>query len=139
MAERGWLALCASLACALILAAMAGAEDNVPTTESERPATGHLSDDADSPTATDVETDPDELTPEEEEAILELDIGELNEIQVVPSPFSRSWGDGSVVGESRQQVADSSTANVVSGMEASTRNTTDVGSLLGRSQSNPGV
>ncbi|MDP7014200.1 MAG: TonB-dependent receptor [Pirellulaceae bacterium] len=86
-----------------------------------------------------METDPDELTPEEEEAILELDIGELNEIQVVPSPFSRSWGDGSVVGESRQQVADSSTANVVSGMEASTRNTTDVGSLLGRSQSNPGV
>lgn len=73
------------------------------------------------------------------EALLELDLFELQEVRVVPSPFSTAWGTADVTGEERQLAASSASANVVGGAEAMTRNTTDAGSLLSRSNANPGV
>ena len=73
------------------------------------------------------------------EAILDLDIGDLPEITVVRSPFSRDLGSVEVRGAGRQLAAESPSANVISGEEASSRNTTDAGDLLGESSTNPGV
>lgn len=70
------------------------------------------------------------------DSLLDLDIADLGKVVAKPSPFS---SDREVSGADRQMVADSAMVNVISGGEASTRNTTDVGSLLGKSTSNPGV
>lgn len=80
-----------------------------------------------------------DLLDEELENVLDLDIEQLQEVSVVPSPYSRTFGSHGINQPSRQQAAESTSANVVSGEEALTRKTTDVGSLLGNSINNPGV
>ncbi len=74
-----------------------------------------------------------------DKSVLDLDIGELAAVKVVSSPFSNEFGSTDVRGEGRQLAAESPAANILSGDEASARNTTDTGDLLGKSNKNPGV
>lgn len=89
--------------------------------------------DADDP---DADFDPfaelDSEVAEQLESLLELDLGQLTEINV-----TRFTGDRVVKGSGRQAAADSPAANVVQGEEATAKNTTDAGNLLGESSTNP--
>lgn len=71
--------------------------------------------------------------------LLNLDIGELQNVEVEPDLFSGGLAAGDVQGEGRQAAAESASANIVSGAESRFRHTTDAGALLGKSSSNPGV
>jgi outer membrane receptor protein involved in Fe transport len=71
--------------------------------------------------------------------VLELDIGELGGVEVEGSPFAPRMDSESVSGAERQLTAESAAANIIGGEEAITRATTDAGTLLGQSISNPGV
>ena len=75
----------------------------------------------------------------EDAKILDLDLEELTQVEAIPSPASSTWGNRSVSGEARQSASESPSANVVDGDEATIRNTTDAGNLLGKSTTNPGV
>lgn len=73
------------------------------------------------------------------EAILDLDIGELQTVNFKSTSPLGGRSSADIRDEARRQAADSGSANIIGGDEASARNTTDVGSLLGRSNYNPGV
>lgn len=91
------------------------------------------------PTESDEELSPDEWRDEELDALLELDISELQHIEVRPSRVSGGLGSDEVQGAGRQVAAASASASIISGAESAFRNTTDAGALLGRSSSSPGV
>lgn len=79
---------------------------------------------------------PDVAQPQEDpDDILELDISDLGSVDAFAPKLSAS----DVSGAGRQITADSPAANIISGVEAGTRNTTDAGTLLGLSSMNPGV
>ena len=80
--------------------------------------------------------DVDTKDPEDLDSLLNMDLNQLSQVGVRATAFS---SNREVTGQDRQMVADLGAANVINGAEASTRNTTDAGSLLGASNNNPGV
>ena len=75
------------------------------------------------------------------DALLDLadqDITQLQRVTVIAGAFSGLTA-ADVRGAGRQIAAESPAANIISGLEAGTRNTTDAGSFLGKSIRNPGV